>query len=150
EFAPSRQRFRSSALVVGRLGREQQGRRCCPVKPPGRERTSLWQARNPAAPNIGSTPARAGSQVSSVGVFAPCLKLSLWRHGEQGSYPDRRNTRERSHERVWPKRAQKPDRAAPPARKSPPPSLNCLETTCVPQKPSPAGTRRKPLNCLSA
>src|SRR6266849_173011 len=36
EFAPSRQRFYPTALVVGRLRREQQGLRCCPAKVPGR------------------------------------------------------------------------------------------------------------------
>src|SRR4029077_3592829 len=61
-FVPSRQRFYPTALVVGRLGREHPGHRCCPAKAPGRGRTSLWQARNPAAPNIGNKPGQAGFQ----------------------------------------------------------------------------------------
>src|SRR5260370_440152 len=56
EFAPSRQRFYPTVLVVVRLGREQQGFRYCPAKVPGRDRTSLWQAHNPAAPSIDNKP----------------------------------------------------------------------------------------------
>src|SRR5262249_56186757 len=40
-FAPSRRHFHSSALVVGRLGREQQGRRCCRALPLVPAQTSL-------------------------------------------------------------------------------------------------------------
>src|SRR5262249_27920124 len=150
-FAPSRQRFHPSSLVVERLEREPQGFRCCSAKALGHGRTSLWQARNPAAPNIGNKPARAGFQASSVGVFALCLRPARSPDGEGVSYLARRNTHERSHERVWPKRAQKPGRAAPPARKSARPPLTRLERlSCALQEPSPGGTRRKPLNCLSA
>src|SRR5437870_2579768 len=151
EFAPSRQRFYPTVLVVVRLGREHQGLRCCPAKARGRGRTSLWQARNPAAPSIDNKPVRAGFRASSVGVFAWCLRPAPLRHGERWSNLDHRNTRERSHERVWPTPAQKRGRAAQPARKSPPPSLNRLERlSCALQEPSPGGTRRKLLNCLSA
>src|SRR6266480_6217698 len=83
--------------------------------------------------------------------FARCLRPVPSRHGERWSNLDHRNTRERSLERVWPTPAQNLGRAAPPARKSPPPSLNRLERlSCALQEPSPGGTRRKPLNCLSA
>src|SRR5438128_1683884 len=151
EFAPSRQRFHPSALVVVRLGREHQGHRCCLAKAPGRDRTSLWQARNLAAPSIDNKPVRGGFQASSVGVFARCLRPAPLRHGERWSNLDHRNTRERSHERVWPTPAQNLGRAAPPARKSPPPSLNRLERlSCALQEPSPGGTRRTLLNCLWA
>src|SRR5262249_30492428 len=150
-FAPSRQRFHPSALVVWRLGREQQGHRCCPALAPGGGQTLLWQGRNPAAPNIGNRPARAGFRASSVGVFARCLRPAPPRHGERWSSLDRRNTSERSHERVWPKPAQKLGRAAPPARKSRRPSLDRIQrSSCVLQEPSPGGTRRKHLDCLSA
>src|SRR5437899_2886899 len=150
-FAPSRQRFHPSALVVVRLGREHQGHRCCLAKAPGRGRTSLWRARNPAAPSIDNKPVRAGFRASSVGVFARRLRPALSRHGERWSNLDHRNKRERSHERVWPTPAQNLGRAAPPARKIPPLSLNRLERlSCALQEPSPGGTRRKPLNCLSA
>src|SRR6266705_1297433 len=149
-FAPSRQRFDPTVLVVVRSGREQQGHRCYPAKAPGRGRTSLWQARNPAAASIDNKPVRAGFRASSVGVFARCLRPVPSRHGERWSNLDHRNTRERSHERVWPTPAQNLGRAALPARKSPPPSLNRLERlSCALQEPSPGGTRRKPLNCLS-
>src|SRR5205807_10063813 len=67
EFAPSRQRFYPTVLVVVRLGREHQGLRCCPAKARGRGRTSLWQARNPAAPSIDSKPAQATFRANSVG-----------------------------------------------------------------------------------
>src|ERR1700694_422043 len=74
EFAPSRQRFYPTVLVVVRLGREQQGFRCCPAKVSRRGRMSLWQARNPAAPSIDSKPARAGFRASSAGVFGGGLR----------------------------------------------------------------------------
>src|ERR1700736_6139202 len=149
-FAPSRQRFDPSALVVVRLGREQQGHRCCPAQGPGRGRTSLWQARNPAAPSIDNKPARAGFRASSAGVFARCLRPARSHHGERRSYLDHRNTPERSHERVWPRPAQKLGRVAPTARKSRRPFLNRSEKTRALQEPTLGGTRRKPLNCLSA
>src|SRR5258708_8801103 len=144
-FAPSSQRFHPSALVVVRLGREHQGHRCCPAKAPERGRTSLWQARSPAAPSIDNKPVRAGGRASSVGVFARCLRPAPSRHGERGSYLDHRQTPTRAHERVWPKPAQKLGRVAPPARKSPRPSLNRLErSSCALQEPSPGDTHRKP------
>src|SRR5512132_4421362 len=136
-FAPSRQRFHPSALVVVRLGREQRGHRCYPAPVPGRGQTSLWQIRNPAAPSIDNKPVRAGFRASSVGVFARCLRPAPSRHGERRSNLDR-NTSERSHERVWPTLAQKLGRVAPPARKSPRLSLNRLERpSCALQEPSP-------------
>src|SRR5438046_3730841 len=151
EFAPSRQRFDPSVLVVVRSGREPQEHRCFPAQVPERGRTSLWQVRNPAAPSIDNKPVRAGFRASSVGVFARCLRPAPSRHGERWSNLDHRNTRERSHERVWPTLAHKLGRVAPPARKSPRPSLNRLERpSCALQEPGPGGTRRKPLNCLSA
>src|SRR4029077_3591006 len=55
-FAPSRQHFHPNALVVGRLRREHQERRCCLAKAPERGRTRLWQARNPAVPSIDNKP----------------------------------------------------------------------------------------------
>src|SRR6266478_3301218 len=149
EFAPSRQRFHPSALVVGRLGREQQGHRCCLAKAPGPGRRSLWHPRNPAAPSIDNKPARAESRASSAGVFARWLRPAPLRHGERRSYPDRRNTPERSHERVWPRPAQKLGRAAPHVRKNRRPSQDRLERTRALQEPIPGGTRRKPLNWLS-
>src|ERR1700737_2485056 len=150
EFAPSRQRFYSTVLVVVRLGREQQGFRCCPAKVPGRDRMSLWQARNLVAPSIDNKPARARFRASSVGVFARCLRPARSRHGERGYYLDHQNTPERSRERVWPKPAQKLGRVAPTARKSRRPSLNQWERTRAFQEPTPGGRLRKPLHCLSA
>src|ERR1700736_1269 len=150
EFAPSRQRFYPTVLVVVRLGREQQGLRCCPAKVPGRGRMSLCQARNPAAPSIDNKPARAGFRASSVGGFARCLRPARSRHGEPGYYLDHQNTPERSHERVWPRPAQNLGPVAPIARKSRRPSLNRWERTRARQEPTRGGTRRKPLNCLSA
>src|SRR5207244_10930425 len=100
---PSKQRFDPSVLVFERLGRAQQGHRCCPAKAPGRGRTSLWQARNPAVPNIGNKPARARFRANWVGVFARFLRPAPPRHDERWFYLDHRSTPERSHEKVWPR-----------------------------------------------
>src|SRR5439155_9613412 len=150
EFAPSRQRFDPTVLVVVRLGREQQEHRCFPAQVPERGRTSLWQVRNPAAPSIDNKPARAGFRASSAGVFARCLRPARSHHDERRSYLDHRNIAERSHERVSPRPAQKLGPVAPPARKSRRLSLNRLERTRALQEPTPEGRRRKLLNCLSA